>query len=336
MIAFATGGTGFLGRRVVRCLASNGTRVRCLVRATSNVDELKDFLGPALWQHVEIVTGELSDRDTYQSALSGVDVVYHLAAGMTGGAAVLVLNTVIPTRALTEAAAIAKVPRFVLVSSLGVYGAGHLRQGSTLDETCPVDQLPHKRDAYSYAKILQEKVCREIATANALPLVVIRPGVVFGPGRGALSTRVGLSLAGWTLRIVSSRQLPYTFVDNCAAAICLAGTAPGVAGETFNILDDDLPSVRGVVAAYRRYGRRLRAIWLPQSAIGPLSSLYGWYHNYSQGQLPGIITRYRTETFWKPLIFSNSKAKARLAWTPKVPMEEALQSAIRAPLAGSS
>ena len=282
-------GTGFLGRRVVRCLAAEGTRVRCLVLATSNIDELKDFLGPALWQHIEIVKGELSVRESYQSALAGVDVVYHLAAGMTGGAAVLVLNTVIPTRALTKAAAIAKVPRFVLVSSLGVYGAGHLRQGSPLDETCPVDQLPHKRDAYSYAKILQEKACREIATANALPLIVIRPGVVFGPGRGALSTRVGLTLAGWTLRIGSSRQLPYTFVDNCAAAICLAGTAPDVAGETFNILDDDLPTVSGVLSAYRRYGHRLRAVWLPQSAIGPLSSLYGWYHNYSQGQLPGII-----------------------------------------------
>nr|HPG88392.1 hypothetical protein [Hyphomicrobium sp.] len=107
---------------------------------------------------------------------------------------------------------------------------------------------------------------------------------------------------------------------------------PDVTGETFNILDDDLPTVSGVLAAYRRFGRKIRAVWLPQSAIGPLSSVYEWYHHHSKGQLPGIITRYRTETFWKPLRFSNRKAKTRLAWTPHVPMADALEQAIRAPL----
>lgn len=336
MIALVTGATGFLGRHVVRTLAEQGTRVRCLVRATSTAGDLREFLGEGLWPRVEIVTGDLSVPESYQAALQSVDVVYHLAAGMSGGAAALVLNTVIPTRALATACAGANVPRFVLVSSLGVCGAGHLRRWSTLDETCPVDPQPHRRDAYSYAKILQENACREIARDTGLPLVVVRPGVIFGPGRGALSTRVGLTLAGWTLRIGSARLLPYTFVDNCAAAICLAGTAPGVTGETFSILDDNLPSVREVLAAYRRHGRRLRAIWLPQSAIAPLSSLYEWYHHYSNGQLPGVITRYRTDTFWKPLRFSNAKAKARLAWAPHVPMADALEKAIRAPRAGSS
>jgi nucleoside-diphosphate-sugar epimerase len=335
MIAIVTGGTGFLGRRVVRWLAAQGTLVRCLVRATSNVDDLREFLGDVLWQRVEIATGELSDPESYQSALAHVDVVYHLAAGMTGGAAALVLNTVIPTRALAEACVSAKIPRFVLVSSLGVYGAGHLRRWTTLDETCPIDQQPHRRDAYAFAKILQENACREIARDKGLALVVVRPGVIFGPGRGALSTRVGLTFAGWTFRIGSARLLPYTFVDNCAAAIGLAGTAADVIGETFNILDDDLPSVSGVISAYRRNGRGLRAIWLPQNAIGPLSSLYDWYHKYSKGQVPGVITRDRTETIWKPLRFANTKAKVRLAWTPHVPMAEALDKAIRAPLAVS-
>lgn len=336
MIAFITGGTGFLGRRVVRCLAADGHHVRCLVRATSNVDDLHDFLGDALWSKVEIIHGDLSDRSSFEHALRGIDVVYHLAAGMTGPAATLVLNSVIPTRALAEASADAKVPRFVLVSSLGIYGAGHLEAGATLDETCPVDPQPQKRDAYSYAKVLQERACREIAQAKGLPLVVVRPGVVFGPGRGALSTRVGLTLAGWTCRIGGARLVPYTFVDNCASAIYRAGIAPDIIGETFNILDDDLPSVSGVLAAYKRHGRRLRSVWLPQAAIGPLSSLYEWYHRYSQGQLPGIITRYRTDTFWKPLRFSNAKAKARLAWQPHVPMAEALEKAISAPLTGAT
>jgi nucleoside-diphosphate-sugar epimerase len=335
MIAFVTGGTGFLGRRVVRDLAAKGMHVRCLVRATSNVEDLRVFLGEPLWRQVEIVRGDLSDGESLQGKLKGVVIVFHLAAGMTGGAASLVLNTVIPTRALVKACADAKVARFVLVSSLGVYGAGHLRKWDTLDESCPLDHSPQKRDPYTFSKVLQENACCEAARESGLPVVVIRPGVIFGPGRGAISTRVGLTFAGRTLRIGSSRLLPYTFVDNCAAAICLAGTAPDVIGEAFNILDDDLPSVSGLLSAYRQHGQRLRSVYLPQSAIGPLSSLYEWYHHHSKGQLPGIITRYRTDTFWKPLRFSNLKAKTRLAWHPRVPMAEALERTIRAPLAVS-
>lgn len=335
MIAFLTGGAGFLGQRVARSLRQDGVRVRCLVRATSNIDELRSFVGEALWDGVELVTGDLSDPDSYRQALADVDVVYNLAAGLTGGAAALVLNTVIPTRIFAETCAAAKVKRFVHVSSLGVYGAGHLRRWATLDETCPVDEHPARRDTYTYTKILQENICRDIARDKGLALVVVRPGVVIGPGRGALSSRVGLSFAGRTWRIGSSRILPYTFVDNCAAAICRAGTAPDAIGETFNILDDDLPSVSEVLNAYRRCGQRLRTVWLPQSSIGPLSSIYEWYHHYSQGQLPGVITRYRTDSFWKPLRFSNAKAKSRLAWKPQVPMTEALERTIRAP-AGTS
>ena len=336
MTAFVTGGTGFLGRQVVRNLAENGMRVRCFLRATSDVRELKACLGDELWPQVEIIRGELSHPETYKAELSDVHVVVHLAAGMTGSAAALVLNTVVPTRALAEACVEAGVPRFVLVSSLGVYGAQHLAAGSILDETCPVDQVPHSRDPYSYSKILQENACREIARERGLPLVVVRPGVVFGPGRGANSTRVGLTVAGRTWRIGSKRQLPYTYVDNCAAAICRCCTAPNVIGETFNILDDDLPTVTSVLSAYRQCGGKLRAIWLPQWSIGPLSGLYEWYHKYSKGQLPGVITRHRTDTFWKPLKYSNAKAKASMAWQPHVPMAEALERAIRAPLAGSS
>lgn len=328
MIALVTGGTGFLGRQVVSRLAAEGVDVRCLLRGTSQVDDLKRVVGKDHWHRVEIVRAELGDPSSYRSHLAGVDVVYHLAAGMTGGASVLFLNTVVPTRTFVTACADAKVPRFVLVSSLGVYGAGALQPWSTLDEACPVDSTPHLRDAYSFSKIVQENVCREIAVKAGLPLVIIRPGVVFGPGKGALSTRVGLTIGGLTLRIGSARQLPYTYVDNCAAAICLAGQSAKAVGETINILDDDLPSVRSVLAAYRKHGKKLRSIWLPQRAIGPLSSLYGWYHRYSRGQVPEVITRYRTDTFWRPLRFTNAKAKHLLAWTPHVSMACALERSI--------
>lgn len=336
MISLVTGGTGFLGRHVVGRLASGGATVRCLVRATSNIDGLRNFVGPQSWSRIETTVGDLTDARGLKSALEGVDVVYHLAAGMTGAASTLVLNSVIPTRVLAEAAAQADVRRFVLVSSLGVYGAGELRPWDTLDESCPIDKHPHRRDTYSYTKILQESACRDVADRTGLPLVIVRPGVIIGPGRGALSTRIGLTFAGRTIRIGGSRLLPYTYVENCAAAICSAGTAPGVTGETFNIIDDELPSVSAVLNAYRRCGKRLPTMWFPQAAIGPVSSLYEWYHRYSNGQVPGVLTRYRTDAFWKPLRFSNRNATTKLNWKPHVPMAEALERAITGPASGSA
>ena len=328
MIAFVTGSTGYLGRWVVRRLASEGATVRCLIRQSSSIRELQDFVGPDLWGMVEVVRGELLKPESYRSALQGVDVVHHLAAGKTGGAPALFLSTVVPARSFVTACCEMGVPRFVLVSSLGIYGAGALKSGSTLDETCPPEPQPQRRDAYSFSKVIQEQVCREIAIAHGLPFVILRPGVIIGQGPGAMTTRIGLSLAGLTCRIGGARELPYTYVENCAAAICLAGRQTGVRDEAINILDDDLPTVRGVLAAYRRLGRKKRTVWLPQFAIGPLSSVYEWYHRYSEGQLPGIITRYQTDAFWKPLRFSNRKAKDLLSWTPHVPMAQALERSI--------
>jgi nucleoside-diphosphate-sugar epimerase len=336
MIAVVTGGTGFLGRRVVKSLLQEGVGVRCLVRRSTQMADLKSFLGDDLWPRLEIVRCDLMDVSSYGSALRGVDVVIHLAAGLAGGAAALFMDSVIPTRVFARACGEAKVPRFVLISSLGVYGAQHLRQDSILDETCPVDPQPQRRDAYSFSKIIQERVCWEMHRDIGLPLVVVRPGVIFGPGRGALSSRLGLSLGGLMLRIGGRRQLPYTYVDNCAVAIHRAATTPGVTGEVFNILDDDLPSVVDVLRAYRRSGRRLKSVWLPQFAIGPLSGAYDRYHRYSQGQLPGVLSRYRADTFWKPMRFSNAKSKSRLGWNPHVPMAQALDQAIRSMPAGKA
>lgn len=326
MIAFVTGGTGYLGRRVVRQLATEGKRVRCLVRPSSNTRELESFVGPDAWHDVEIVRGELSVPASYATALAGVDAVYHMAAGMTGGAASVFLNSVVASRAFATACGDAKVGRFVLVSSLGVYGA--IDKGGTLDETCATETEPHRRDPYTFAKLVQEQACMEIAAKYGMPLVILRPGVIVGPGRGALSTRVGLSLGAWTCRVGGRRTLPYTYVDNCAAAICLAGESSAAVGEAINILDDDLPSVRDVLRAYRRHGRRRRTIWCPQWAIGPASSLYEWYHNYSHGQLPGVISRYHTNAFWRPVRYSNRKAKQLLSWSPHVGMADGLRQAI--------
>lgn len=328
MTVLVTGGTGFLGRRLVRLLREDGLHVRCLVRPTSDVESLKTHVGTALWAGVDVRPVSLMDVERCRDALLECDVVYHLAAGLSGGTSTLFLDSVVTTRRLIEASLRAHVKRFVLVSSLGVYGAASLKSGSLLDETTPVDPHPHLRDAYSYSKIVQEQAAFTACRERGLPLVVVRPGVIIGPGRGALSGRIGLQLGPLMVRMGGGQTLPYVYVDNCAAAIRQAGLIPGIEGEAFNVLDDDLPTGKRILRMYRQVGQRRRWVWVPRPLIQPLAGIYEWYHHASRGQLPGVITRYKTASMWKKLKYTNQKAKDRLQWTPEIPFEEAFRRSI--------
>ena len=216
----------------------------------------------------------------------------------------------------------------MLVSSLGVYGAAGMKTDSELNETSPIEPEPHRRDPYSYSKVIQERVAFESHEQRGLPLVVVRPGVIFGPGRGALSGRVGLQLGPIMVRMGGGQILPYVYVDNCAAAIRQAGLVEGIEGEAFNILDDELPTGRKVLKLNKQHGQPRRWLWVPRPLIQPAAGLYEWYHHYSQGQLPSAITRYKTASMWKSLRYSNRKAKQQLQWSPEIPFDEAFRRSI--------
>jgi nucleoside-diphosphate-sugar epimerase len=244
---------------------------------------------------------------------------------MTGGAPMLFMNNVIATRAILAMIPGSAVKRFVLVSSLGVYGAGQLKKGATLDETTPLDPAPHRRDPYTYSKVAQERVAWQARETLGVPLVVIRPGVIYGPGRGAMSSRVGLRVGKLLLRMGGRQHVPYTYVDNCAAAIAAAVTAQGVEGQAFNIIDDDLPTAKHVLKHHRRSVERLHVLPVPHWAIGAASGLCEWYHRWSRGQLPAVLTRYKSAAQWGRLRYSNGKAKAVLGWRPAISFDEGLR-----------
>ena len=212
------------------------------------------------------------------------------------------------------------------MSSLGVYGTSTMRSGSLLDEGSPIDPHPHLRDPYSYSKVMQEHAAREVSEEAGLPLVIVRPGVIIGPGRGVLSARVGLQLGPLMVRMGGTQTLPYTYVDNCAAAIRQAGLAAGVEGQVFNVIDDDLPTAKGLLRMCKRVGQKVKSVWVPRPLIQPMAGTYDWYHRWSRGQLPGVLTPYRTASIWKPLKYTNQKAKERLNWQPDVSFDEAFSS----------
>src|SRR5207249_6886794 len=177
-----------------------------------------------------------------ERATAGVSVIYHLAAGFDKSFAGAFMNSALATRNLMNAFLDHGRPtRFVNVSSFAVYSNLTMKRGALLDETSPLETAPQERyDAYAYGKLKQEELVREYGVTRGLPYVILRPGTVFGPGKRDLTGRIGIDTFGFFIHVGGSNLLPLTFVDNCAEAIVLGGLVPGVDGEIFNVVDDEL------------------------------------------------------------------------------------------------
>jgi nucleoside-diphosphate-sugar epimerase len=237
------------------------------------------------------------------------------------------MDSVVTTRNLLEASLQQKcLRRFVNVSSFAVYTNTQKPRWRLLDESCPVEAHPeHRGDAYCFAKLKQDEIVAEYGKRFGIQYVIARPGSVYGPGKESITDRVGIGTFGIFLHLGGSNAIPFTYVDNCAEAIALAGLKKGVDGEVFNVVDDDLPSSRQFLRLYKRNVRRFASLYVPHMVSYVLCCLWEKYSNWSEGQLPPVFNRRRWHAFWKKTRYSNEKLKARLGWTPRVPMTEGLR-----------
>jgi len=236
------------------------------------------------------------------------------------------MNSALATRNLMDAFIEYGHPkRFVGVSSFAVYAASKLKRGAVLDENCPLEDSPHDRwDPYGFGKLKQEQLVREYGDRFKLPYVILRPGAVFGPGNPGLSGRVGTNAFGFFLHLGGSNQLPLTFVDNCADAIVLAGTVPGIEGEAFNVVDDESVTSKEFLRAYKRKAKPFFSLALPYFMTRFLSGLWEDYAKKSKGQLPPVFNRRRCAAEWQGNRYSNRKLREKLDWAPRVTMSEAM------------
>src|SRR5438270_5048298 len=322
-----TGSNGFIGTKVVEILLEYGfANLHCFVRSSSRLGGLEKALSDLdASKNVKFITGDLLSREDCQRATDGVSVVYHLAAGMEKSFAGAFMNSALATRNLMDAFLERGEPkRFVNVSSFAVYSNLSLRRGALLDETCPLEDAPQERfDAYGFGKLKQEQIVREYGNKHNLAYVILRPGYVFGPGKRELNGRVAINTFGFLIQVGGSHLLPLTFVDNCAEAIVLAGLTPGIDGEVFNVVDDELLSGRQFLKLYKAKLER-SSVRIPYVAAYGLCFLWEQYAKWSNGQLPAVFNRRRCAAEWKGNRYSNRKLHERLGWKPRVPMEQAM------------
>jgi nucleoside-diphosphate-sugar epimerase len=324
-----TGAAGFLGSRVVMTLLERGFRnVVCLARPSSDVSELEAAAKEHASAGIEILRGNLLSRKVCEHAAKGAAVIYHLAAGMTQKSfAEAFLHSVVTTRNVLDATlTTASLRRFVSLSSFAVYTNRHKARGRLLDESCPIEASPALRgEAYCFAKVKQDELVAAYGRRHAIPYVLVRPGAVYGPGARGITGRVGTGAFGIFLHLGGGNVIPFTYVDNCAEAVVLAGIIPGIDGETFNVVDDDLPTSRQFLGLYKRHVKSFVSIPLPRSASYAFCALWEKYSIWSGGQLPPVFNRSAWHAYWKGARYENAKAKKLLGWTPRVSTTEGLR-----------
>jgi nucleoside-diphosphate-sugar epimerase len=317
-----TGGTGFLGRAVVRRFVSEGFAVRVLARKLSTVDAVVQMGAEVYW-------GDVGDLASFQEAAAGCELIVHLAAGTSGSERDSQIATVDGTRNLLEVCRRQQPTKLVYVSSCSVYGVADHHGSAAVAETAPLERFPERRGAYSASKQEAESLVTAYMRAGGVPAVILRPGTIYGPGGELFTGMMGFSMGSTYVVIgMGGFVLPLTYVDNVADAILQSAVRAEADGEIFNVVDAERLTKRQYVnRVIRRVDPKARVFYLPY----PL--LYGltWTQEMAFGLLKRhpVLTRYRLTSSQKQIVYDGRRIETRLGWKAPVRLDDALSQLVR-------
>jgi nucleoside-diphosphate-sugar epimerase len=318
MLVCVTGGTGFLGSYLVRDLLAKGVSVRVLARPSPRADRLAAA-------GVEIAPGDLRDPGSIAHAVKGAEIVYHLAAKVGSAPRDAYFETNVQgTERVLNACAQSGVGQLVYASSLAVYGP--IREGPRIDETTPFDHKPQLRDPYSEAKIAADRLVSSFARKTGLPTVILREGIIFGPGRplpaGLFAFRLGKTDVVFGK---PGNRFPLNYVENLIDAMQVAA-ASGSGLREFNVLDDDALTLDGYHQLKRagdHSSTRFVSGW-PLYAASP----------FAEALRPVIpmgdtrLSRHQLERALQDRWYDTSKIRRETGWQPRVSLEEAIRRSL--------
>jgi len=308
--ALVSGATGFLGGCLAVALKKQGYQVRALARPTSAA-------APIAARGIEIVTGDLADEDSLDRALAGQQLVFHTAGrvGDWGPAGEFHRCNVDGTARVIAACQKNRVRRLVHVSSLTVLGLP--RCGAGVDEQTP---LPRRAgDPYTASKIAGEELVRQAHGRDGLETVVVRPGVIWGPGDTTFLPRFAALLrSGKMILVDGGRNLVgLSHVENLAQGMILAATVPAAAGQVYHLTDDEEISAAEVfrlLAAALGVPPPRRS--LPLFAVGAVAALLEAWARLRQQSVPPAFTRYGVRLVASDCRYDIGKARRELGYQP--------------------
>ncbi len=306
-----TGGTGFIGRELVRQLVAGGRSVRLLTRNAGRVPFDRDVCG------LEIREGSLQSDDEVARAIEGVPCVIHLARAVVKTWPDYYEQDVLATKRLADQCLRGGVKRLIYTGTIASYYAG--AKAGVITEETPLDPRIDRRDNYSHAKTLSERILMEMFQERGLPVVIFRPGIVIGQGGAACHWGVGMWSGFGVCQLWGDgkNKLPFVLVEDVAKALIAGIDVPGIEGESFNLIGDPQLSGLEYLDELQRFGGvRLQVFPTP---------IWRYYVHDLFKWVVKVLVRHpgrRLPSYWEwetrtaKAVFDCTKAKTRLGWRP--------------------
>lgn len=318
MKVLVTGGTGFAGSHLVDRLISDGFEVRVIARSQKKAEKLKE-------KGVDIVLGSITDKDVIKEAVNGVKKVYHLAANWrTAGVPDKVYwdVNVGGTRNLLEASIKENIERFVHCSTMGVHGH--------------VDEIPSNEntrynpgDIYQVTKLEAEKLALNFYKEKGLPVSVIRPCAIYGPGDMRL-LKMFRAIAKKRFIMLGSGETLYhmVYVTDLAEGFRLAADKEKAIGGAFLIGGEEYISLNKLAKMIaKEIGVSPPKIHFPVWPVELLGTIVEKICIPLKIEPP--IYKRRVLFFTKDRAFDISKAKNILGYKPKVNLITGIKKTVK-------
>jgi dihydroflavonol-4-reductase len=308
-----TGATGFTGGHLARALAGQGKQVRALVRDRERARDLESI-------GIELVTGDLRDARAIDEAVSGIEIVYHIAA--TYRAANISTETyrainATAVRQLVEASARNGVARVVHCSTVGVHGD---IEHPPANEDAPLAP----GDIYQETKLEGERLAREAAARLGISVTIVRPTGIYGPGdRRLLKLFRGVARRRWIT--LGSGEIYYhlTYIDDLVEGFRLCGEHPAAANRTYILAGPEVTTLNEVVRVVSAVARvkpptlhlPVWPFWIAGAACEAVCTPLG---------IEPPIFRRRVDFFTKSRAFDISRARQEIGYAPAVGLREGI------------
>jgi len=314
--AFVTGGSGFIGGRLIERLIRDGTLVRALARSDASAESVAE-------RGAQPVRGDLSDRASLEAGAAGADVAFHLAAqlGDWGDWGEFERGNVDGTENALAACAAAGVRRFVHCGTEAALMAGEPLVH--VDETAPL--RPDSPAPYPATKARAELAVRR-ANRPGFETLTVRPRFVWGKGDTTLLPEMVRTVeAGKWAWVGGGRNITDTaHVDNVVEGLVLAAEA-GRAGEAYFVTDGEPVVFREFVTELiETQGVEPPERSLPGWTAAPLARLCeaAWKALPLRGEPP--MTMFRAWILTQECTIDISKAKRELGYAPVISREQGL------------
>ncbi len=300
-----TGAGGFIGSHLTERLVGLGARVRAFVHYNA--------LGSWGWldqlpcaREIQVVAGDIADRDSVRQAMENIEIVFHLAAliGIPYSYSApesYVRTNVLGTLNVLQTVRDLGVRTLVHTSTSEVYGTARY---VPIDEAHPLQgQSP-----YSASKIGADKLAEAFHRSFGVPVVTVRPFNTFGPrqsARAVIPTIISQALSDEPVRLGNLRPTrDLNFVANTVNGYVLAASAPSAIGETINLGSGREISIGDLAQLIGRLAGRPIRIECNAERVRP-----------DQSEVERLVA-------------ANTRARAILGWEPAVSLEEGLERTI--------